>query len=133
MNETVIKSLATNGQVYNIKIKYPNSPPWWIEVTNTLIPHARFNGSDLFDCLIKLRSELDKLNIKLLCNGSRIDAHPSRMSRDMGGARKVYLLKIGQQGRLEDLVDIFDEASADKVSTVEEQNIYYRNWIKSLG
>jgi hypothetical protein len=40
---------------------------------------------------------------------------------------------MGQQGRLEDLVDIFGEAPAEKVGTVEEQKAFYWKWLDSLG
>ena len=33
-----------------------------------------------------------------LCNGARVDCYPSGMARDMGGARSIYVLTIGQAG-----------------------------------
>jgi hypothetical protein len=132
MKERIIKLLKPNGDVVDTRVKFTDTPPWCIEAIVDGLQVLEFHGGDLFDCLCKLRTELDKLGIKLLCNGSRIDAYPSRMSRDMGGAKKVYLLTMGQQGRLEDLVDIFDEAPAERIGTVEEQKAFYRKWLDSL-
>lgn len=132
MNETTITMLKPDSELVEIIIKYSIKPPWYIESYCKDIKLTRYEGSDLFECLSKLRSQLDNIGIKLLCNGSRIDAYPSRMSRDMGGARKVYLLKLGQQGRLEDLVDIFDEAPVETIGTVSEQNRFYNKWLDSL-
>ncbi|MEA5115910.1 MAG: hypothetical protein VB050_17990 [Geobacteraceae bacterium] len=133
MNEIIIRLLKPNGEIVDIKVKHTKTPPWSIETSFPQLQVIEFKGADLFECLCNLRSELDKMGLKMLCNGSRIDAYPSRMSRDMGGARKVYLLRMGQQGRLEDLVELFDEAPADKIGTVEEQKAFYRKWLDSLG
>jgi hypothetical protein len=133
MHEPIVKTLKPTNEVQETILKYSESPPWFIEISLGELPTKRYEGTDLFECLCNLRKQLDKLGIKILCNGSRIDTHPSRMSRDMGGARKVYQLTMGQQGRLEDLVDIFAEAPAEKVGTVEEQKAFYSRWLDSLG
>ena len=133
MNEIIIKLLNPNGELTDLKLMHTKKPPWSIEAFLNELQTTKFEGSDLFECLCNLRSQLDKIGTKVICNGSRIDAHPSSMSRDMGGARKVYLLTMGQQGRLEDLVDIFGEAPTEKIGTVEEQKAYYGRWLESLG
>ncbi len=133
MNEIIIRLLKPNGEVADIKLKHTKKPPWSIETFIAPLQTFEFKGGDLFECLCNLRSQLDKMGVKMLCNGSRIDAYPSRMARDMGGAQRVYLLTMGQQGRLVDVVDIFGEAPADKVGTVEEQKAFYEKWLDSLG
>lgn len=88
---------------------------------------------DLFASLALIRESLEKSNQFILCNGSRIDVAPSRMSRQMGGGRKAYQLQKGKQALLEDLVDIFEPIKKEAVSTVAEQRSYYKKWINSLG
>lgn len=87
-------------------------------------------GRDLFDALQQLRRQLEPLGWYPLCNGARIDCYPSGMARDMGGARLVYELTIGQAGRPA-LVGLFEPAPAAKVGTVADQDTYYQQWLTS--
>lgn len=43
----------------------------------------RESGEDLFDCLQKIREELEPYGVRLRINGARIDARPSVMLRKM--------------------------------------------------
>ena len=47
-------------------------------------------GDNYFDTLIKLREELEKLNIKLLCKGCCKNVYPSGMLLCMGAGRNAY-------------------------------------------
>ena len=132
MNETVIKFLTPNGEIKHVKVKFATAPPWFIELFLAELETTKFEGDDLFDCLCLLRSKLDVLGIKILCNGARIDAYPSPMLQS-SGARKVYITTMGKQALRENLVDIFDETTAEKVGTVEEQEHYHDKWFDSLG
>lgn len=132
MNEAIIKFLLPNGEVKDNNVKYAVAPPWVIELSLDELQDTKFEGSDLFDCLCSLRSKLDVLGIKILCNGARIDAYPSPMLQS-SGARKVYITALGRQALRENLVNIFDEALPDKIGTVEQQIDYHNKWIESLG
>jgi hypothetical protein len=55
------------------------------------------------------------------------------MARDMGDARLVYVLKMGQATSRKSLVPIFDPAPPDAIATVEEQDDYYERWLSSIG
>lgn len=132
MNEVVIKFLLPNGEFKNSIVKYSVAPPWYIQLSLDELRDAKFEGSDLFDCLCSLRSKLDVLGIKILCNGARIDAYPSPMLQS-SGARKVYITELGRQALRENLVSIFDEALPEKIGTVEQQIDYHNKWVESLG
>lgn len=131
MNEVVVKVINPNNHVQIVSLYYPNTRPWFIEMSCEELPITRYEGHDLFRCLRELRSKLDVFGIKVLCNGARIDATVSGMLSD-SGARKVYLTTMGQHARLEDLVNIFDEADPEKVGTVEEQDNYHNKWVVSF-
>lgn len=92
------------------------------------------NGSDLFECLSILRSQyLEKKGCLILCNGACFDAYPSRMTRQMGGGRKVYKTRMGHQARTSDLIDIFEPVSdLSLISTVDEQIEFHEKWLNSL-
>ena len=85
-----------------------------------------------FDALIKLREELERRNIKLLCKGCSRNVYPSGMILSMGVGRKAYTLIYGQQAKMDSLVDIFDSCSVEEYATIEEQSEYFENWILSL-
>ena len=80
-----------------------------------------------------IRLEMEKHGYFILCNGARKDAYPSRMSRQMGGGRKVYLFKNGIPAQREDLVDIFEPTEYEHIGTVAEQLAAYQTWLRSLG
>jgi hypothetical protein len=70
-------------------------------------------GNDLFQVLQEIRQELEPRGWLIAVQGARKDAYPTGMVRDMIGARRVYILRVGQQVKREHLVDIFAEAAAD--------------------
>ena len=78
-------------------------------------------GDNYFDTLIKLREELEKLNIKLLCKGCCKNVYPSGMLLCMGAGRNAYTLIYGEQAKMNSLVDIFDSCSIDEYATIQEQ------------
>ena len=114
-------------------IYYPEKPLWFIDCIDPNGEFKRFKGNDLFDCLCELRKTFQRNSWFILCNGVRIDSYPSGMSRDMGGAKKVYINKLGLRPERIDLVKIFDEAPLDNIGTVDEQIAYHKLWLESLG
>ena len=128
--QATVKLLQSNGQVKDLVLRYSIQSPWFIE--SPFDPGKKYEGDDLFQCLQSLRSDLEETGARLLCNGSRVNSYPSRMSREMGGARKVCILCKGRQAGSGDLVDTFGDAPADCVGTVAEQEAFYHDWIASL-
>lgn len=86
-------------------------------------------AGDVFECLSRLRTQLDKDGIRLCCNGARLNVWPSGMARDMGGGLKAYVLQIGRRASLADLVDIFDAAPVEAIATVDEQRRFSEEWL----
>jgi hypothetical protein len=108
------------------------NPCCWTLIFRTALTGAlRFTSSDLFECLVNLRQELNKINYRPLCNGARFDVYPSGMCRDMGGGLSAYELKLNSKARNDDLVYIFDYASPELIASVEEQRDYYHACLNS--
>lgn len=83
-----------------------------------------------FVCLCKLRTMLEKRNLKLCCKGNRIDVYPS--GRMLVGFN-AYILKKGIQASSDDIVNIFEpEDNINLFCTVAEQENYYNLWLNSL-
>lgn len=89
-------------------------------------------GPDFFDALQSLRIELEKLGCIPICNGSSRNVYPSPMQRNMGYGRTAYLLTIGKQAKKADIVDIFEKTVDIQISSVQEQNLFYQQWLKSV-
>lgn len=131
IEQVTVKLLRSDGAIEDLVLRYPRwNDPWFVETLTD--PVKRYEGSDLFRCLQLLRADLEKQGAKILCNGARVDAFASRMARDMGGGRKVYITRLGRRAALEDLVDTFGDAPADRVGTVAEQQQFFRQWIASV-
>ena len=88
-------------------------------------------ADDFFDALRQIRLELETQNAMILCNGARIDAYPSGVSRQMSLGRIAYLNQMGQPAQQK--VAIFDKTEANWVASVAEQDKYYHAWLASLS
>jgi hypothetical protein len=132
MTEVCVEIVSLSGERESCKINFIQSVPLKMEIHSERFGTLAFVAENLFDALLKFRLRLEQDGYSLLCNAARKDAYPSRMVLEMGGGRKVYLLKAGMQARQEDLVDVFGEASVEKVCTVEEQRANYKIWVRSL-
>ncbi|GAB2978017.1 hypothetical protein LWP59_38935 [Amycolatopsis acidiphila] len=87
-------------------------------------------GPDMFEALVRLRRQLEPEGLRIAIQGSRRDAYPSGMARDMGGGERVYVLRPGRTARRDDLVDTFAEAPPDQLATVDEQRTFWEAWLK---
>ncbi len=136
MNMTVKKIQLTiakrTGEISQCGLDYQKNDPPLIVFRSSIYGKKTFSGGDLFDSLNLLREYLEEDNWFLLCNGSRLNAYPSRMSRQMSGGKKLYLLTMGKQARRDDLVDMFEQACIKDVATTSEQRLFYSRWLKSL-
>lgn len=117
-----------------IEVEYTHpSTPMFMAFSARGMERVVFQGADLFECIKGVRRHLGGMSMLLLCNGARIDAYPSGMSRQMGRARKVCIVELGKPGTQEGVVDIFGAAPFDKVGSVEAQREFHDNWLRSLG
>lgn len=126
----MLNLLHKDGRQDRSRFTFTTRPPYTIEFSYAGLGAQRFTGEDLFDCLTAVREFLAQHDICPLCAGARVDAYPSRMSRQMSGGRKVYLMEMGAPA--EQLADIFDEAPAEKVGSIDAQRQYFQEWLVSL-
>jgi hypothetical protein len=101
-----------------------------LRVESEVTGPIRVSGSDLFDALDAVRRSLESEAFLLCCNGARLDAYPSAMSRDMGKGLKVYISQVGKPGG--ELVDTLDAAPFERIATVDDQKAWHREWFESL-
>jgi hypothetical protein len=86
-------------------------------------------ATDLFECLVRLRRQLEPDGWQVAVQGSRLDAYPSGMARDQGGGQRVYVMRHGRQAKIEDLVDTFADAEVDQLASIEDQKAFVTTWL----
>ena len=86
------------------------------------------DGPDMFEALVQVRRQIEANGWLIAVQGARRDTYPSGMARDMGGGEKVYILRSGEQTRLEDLVDTIASADPSIIATVDQQEEYWESW-----
>ena len=88
-------------------------------------------AEDYFTALCRIREELEKQGVSVICNGASKDVYPSPMMRDMGDGDQAYRLKVGVPAKMTDVVNIFEVDKDNFIpSTVLEQEEFYQEWLK---
>lgn len=95
--------------------------------------NEKYAEENYFDALLALRKELENLHILIQCNGAGLNIYPSAMQQSMGTGRTAYVLNMGEQGKMKNVVDIFDYNTTLNFVTIEEQKNYFNQWLSSLG
>lgn len=87
------------------------------------------SATDIFEALLRLRRLLEPSEIRVLCNGARLNAWASGMARDMGGGWQVYLLTPGEPADRRSLVPTLGPAPLDSIAaSVGAQKQFFVNW-----
>ncbi|URM99439.1 hypothetical protein LUW76_36825 [Actinomadura madurae] len=142
MHTESIPVLTPSGEQATWKvIASEEGPPWRLTLQDGNGREWSAEADDLFAAFQEIRRSTDGEGIKLCVNGARRDAHPSGMSRDMGGGRMLYvlparrglrvLLVLLRRRRFRSMVYIFDPAPCEAVVSVDEQVRYFKDWVGS--
>jgi hypothetical protein len=89
-------------------------------------------AGDMFEALVRIRERLEPQGWLVAVQGSRRDTFPSAMQREMAGGLNVYVLRMGEPVRLEDVVDTFTEADPGLLATVAAQREHAAEWERSV-
>lgn len=92
-----------------------------------------YKADNFFFALQELRKQLEEKNIQILCNGASEDVYPSPMQLSMGCGRKAYKNHLRKQAKNSDIVDIFGYDVNLNFVTIDKQQEFHNNWLKSLG
>ncbi len=91
------------------------------------------NGPDYFEALVRLRRQLEAMDMQIMLNGASFDVWPSAMARSMGLGLQAYRMRLGKQARQADLVPILELHPESRPCSIAEQERYRDQWFKSLG
>lgn len=78
----------------------------------------------------KLRDCVLSIGYGIKCNGS---CHNAVQSGMMGSNAKIYLVELGRQALIRDIVGIYDYADINEFPNTQEQNAFLQKWIGSLS
>lgn len=111
---------AAEGNVPRVSLEFPEG--------NSLSGQ----GGDLWEALVVLRLELERLGFLLSCNGSRRNVFPSAMLRQTSGGRLAYALTLPRGDHAGPAVDILDPAGpTHDLTTVALQREWFDAWLAS--
>ena len=127
----VYENTLIEGKLYLCEVAPDNIEQVLVEVCFDNQKISKMDNN-FFEALQALREEFENRNIQIICNGAAKNVYPSPMQMTMGSGRTAYLLKLGQQAKSADIVDIFDCIDTLTFVSVKEQKIFYSDWIKSL-
>ncbi|KAA0943823.1 hypothetical protein FQ186_20025 [Pseudomonas sp. ANT_H14] len=88
-------------------------------------------GKDIYVCLAKVRADFP--HITFLCKGAKINVMPSRMASQMSAGLVAYEMRLGKQATQEDIVHLFDYEEDNLTNNPQEQIVFFRKWLTSLG
>ena len=85
-----------------------------------------------FECFKRVREKLAKQGIYPLCYGASRKVVITGMAAEMGLGLKVYKAEIGSFPSRKQLVSIFDYGEDIESVTVEVQEKFQRQWVRSM-
>lgn len=96
-------------------------------VISALVYGKRINAEDdsYFSAYQNFRDKLLQSGFGIKCNGSRINAVQSGM---MGITDKVYLVELGKQAKMKDIVYLWDYADIDIFPDTKQQLAFFEQW-----
>jgi hypothetical protein len=134
MSDRIIKIQDRKGNISEALIHYQiENNKCLLSFTKEGMNSITETGNNFFECLCKVRLELEAIDYIILCQGATKDVYPSRMAAQMSNGLKAYKLTLGKQASLSDLVDIFAPAELTDISSVKDQKQYFEMWLKSLS
>lgn len=77
----------------------------------------------------KLRDQLLEMGYGIKCNGSRLNAVQSGM---MGANDKIYLVELGRQALLKDIVSLYGYADINEFPDTKQQTDFLEKWWTSI-
>ncbi|MBP3960266.1 hypothetical protein J8F10_33990 [Gemmata sp. G18] len=90
-------------------------------------------GGDAFAALCAAREQLSAFGLTPKCYGACRNLVVSGMASEMGGGLAGYLVRLGQQAHMSDLVEIFDTGPDMDLVSVPEQQEFRLAWFRSIG
>jgi hypothetical protein len=95
-------------------------------------PRVDVAADDLFEALVRIREQLEPHGWFVAVQGSRLDSFPSGMQRETAGGLRVYVMRMGEPTRPEDVIETFAEADPSLLATVTAQRKRAEDWARSV-
>ena len=126
--DVILIDLNTKDEL-SIQVKVDEAETSENIVISAIIKKQEITSSN-YNYLPAFQEFRDKLLITgygIKCNGSRLNAVQSGM---MGATDKMYLVEMGKQALMKDIVHLWDYAEIDTFPDTKQQNAFFIQWIK---
>ena len=128
MYEIVLMQLNT-GTELTIYVKVDEA-----EISENIFISAKIKEQEITSSNSNYLSAYQEFRDKLLeagygvkCNGSRLNIVQSAM---MGATDRVYIVEMGKQALMKDMVDIWDYADINTFVDTKQQKNFFEGWSK---
>ena len=128
MYEVVLKQLNT-GTELTIHVKVDEA-----EISENIFISSKIKEQEITSSNSNYLSAYQEFRDKLLaagygikCNGSRLNIVQSAM---MGATDRAYIVEMGKQALMKDVVHIWDYADIDTFADTKQQNNFLERWSK---
>jgi hypothetical protein len=106
------------------------------EITENIVLTVRIDGDTIsasnygyFQAFQEIRDVLLQKGYGLKCAGAMLNAVQSPMA---SATDKVYMVTLGKQSALKDLISLYEYIDIDEFSNTNEQNRFFEQWLQSL-
>jgi hypothetical protein len=128
-----VRLISESGESINAVLAYDDDLEPCVLALRFTGKEITASEDDFFEALCAIRRQLESEGLQPHCYGASRNVFPSTMSRETGGGLKAYKLTLGNAAKMNDIVFIFDSGPDVEPVTVTEQEVYYNQWLKSLG
>lgn len=139
MNEELPVRVQIDGQEVEWKVAIEGDGPWHLRLKSPRGIESEATGSNAFEALRSMHSNLAPKRVKICCNGTRINVRPSGLSASHG-AWMLYMLHMWRPPTVRDLVPIFGYCPPNYIGSPEEQDAYWerhlrnrKNWLNFIN
>ncbi|MET9530782.1 hypothetical protein ABZY02_09440 [Streptomyces sp. NPDC006649] len=125
-------TVQIEGQEIEWKMTVEGDGPWHLSLSSASGVESSATADNAFDALRSIRADLAAKDVRICCNGARIDVRPSGLSASHG-AWTVYVLHRWRPPTVRDLVPTFGYYDGNRIGSVAEQDSYWERHLKSRG
>ena len=128
-----MKLLFDNGKLEECKLSLLEDDFMEVHFYSDRFGSHKFISRDYFESLKELRRFLNSNACDILCAGSKKNIVVSGMSRQMSSGRVAYLIdETTMRSDRNNTIDIFEEIDIDNLSTLDEQEAFFKKWSVSF-
>jgi hypothetical protein len=132
METKILQALNINtSEVFSIELYFNENEETDEFVMSVEMPQIAIlvKGEYCFNTFQEFRDKLLNYGIGLKCHGSLLNVCQSPMA---SYTENIYVITMGKQALMKDMVNMFEYIDIDIFPTTKEQNNFYQKWLASI-